>query len=76
MRITQINVTQHILRHLVWHPLHADVVFVANELDNSISLCHWDSSARLLAVTSSLPLLPLSCKEQVLASPAPALYSR
>lgn len=56
-------------RHLVWHPLHADTVFVANELDNSISLCHWDAAARLLTVTSSLPLLPLSCKEQVPEQP-------
>jgi 6-phosphogluconolactonase (cycloisomerase 2 family) len=56
----------HLTRHLIWHPLHADTVFVANELDNSISLCHWDSAALVLTVTCSLPLLPLSCREQVL----------
>ena len=45
-------------------------MFVANELDNSVSVCRWDAAQRLLAVTSSLPLLPLSCKQQV---PAAAL---
>jgi 6-phosphogluconolactonase len=54
-------------RHLLFHPLRPDTVFVANELDNSISLCHWDAAALLLKVTCSLPLLPLSCKEQVQA---------
>jgi hypothetical protein len=53
---------------MVWHPLLPDTVFVANELDNSISLCHWDSAAMLLTVACSQPLLPLSCKEQVLST--------
>jgi hypothetical protein len=53
-------------------------VFVANELDNSVSVCRWDAAQRLLAVTSSLPLLPLSCKQQVPAAallPPPASHS-
>jgi 6-phosphogluconolactonase len=55
-------------RHLVWHPLHIDTVFVANELDNSISLCHWDSASLALTVTSSLPLLPRSIKHPCAAA--------
>ncbi len=62
--------TRYARRHLVWHPLHADIVFVANELDNSISMCSWDAAALRLTVTCSLPLLPLSCKQQVPAVPS------
>ena len=76
MRIKQTIAANGSLRHLVWHPQHSDTVFVANELDNSVSVCHWDAAERVLAVTSSLPLLPLSCKEQVPAAAAAAADAR
>ena len=37
-------------------------------VDNSISVCNWDSAARVLTVTSSLPLLPLSCTQACAAA--------
>ena len=44
-------------RHLVFHP-RRPVVFVVNELDNSVTTCRWDASAGTLAPLHVAPSLP------------------
>jgi 6-phosphogluconolactonase len=50
-------------RHLELHP-NGRYVYVANELDNTVTVCSWDKDAGKLAALQNLPTLPVDFKDE------------